>query len=661
MPLWELIVICIALIGLLMVIRFQNRKPSQPKGLFNTGLGLTVIIILNLGRILINTSLLSYQTNNEYILYINTFYVIGSIFGLLLILAGLIETHSTKKEKNNIKSNQSQKDELIKKTHQLCQVETRLKIISDKIIKDIVEIYGFTGGQIYARSFAENECYSVAAYTKNNKTAIPSVDDTAVIETLPIDGSDELEIYLINAAVQPGHIIPVRVLNKTTLFICLWHNNDQFIEKDDLNNLKIIAGIIGQKIELDANKLLSDFYRSVNQLSSNQKPIIGNSKKIEDRLGRIYNCLKELTPLDYMSLAIKNENANFQRVSLIGGNILNEKNVNMICDPYVTTYVYKNDTPVVINNLGTETDFTIELPIIKNDMTSMAAYPINYGQQKAVITFASKQKNVFKGYNQYLIEQALGLFEKVMTDHLQNETELIDNERREKLKRLALLSGLEKDATVVTKRAVDIIAEELRPSIVRFSEYTDEKSFITSRMLKTVIPYNKIMPADGTMILSLMPRHNQVINQMEKTLIDTDSKSEISEAEAVQVFGSAINSLLIFPVIVKNKVYGIFSLAEKRNISRYRFSTKDIEFVESIIEVVQGAHVRQMDIDEKRNEKISHRCTYQNKSELRSSLSGILGSVELLQDERIDGKLKEACFSILNRSAQKLNKTIMEN
>jgi hypothetical protein len=148
--------------------------------------------------------------------------------------------------------------------------------------------------------------------------------------------------------------------------------------------------------------------------------------------------------------------------------------------------------------------------------------------------------------------------------------------------------------------AARLLIDEVKADAVRISTIDRSGAFMESQTLELrhsvdgMIPVNDTLPTggmipdNGTMVLSLMPRHEEVIRTARTIQARTvDAIAPMSEMEINQVFGASFRVACLVPISKDNKVIGIISLGATPQSSRYK--EQDILFSASVAEILAMA------------------------------------------------------------------------
>jgi hypothetical protein len=659
MPYREIMIIIGILTGLIVINKINSYFPNfiREKAL-HIKIGLSALIFFNAVNIMLPIIQVKSATFLSDIFFINLIYLAGSLFGAFLMINGFSEWIPSIHKYKKTEQRRYERLELFKKAEQYANRDNNFVNIADKTLSEIVELYELNHVELLA--------YHTKSESLNSISRAGSMTERYKYNTVTLDNTlhslyGECHLTFEGISEQPDFILPVNVNQRPVAFICIWKNKDKYFSKKELADIKSLSIMLENKLDKAVGNEFKQIFRTGELSSSTLKPhLSGNT--LEEKIQSIYDHVKSLMPLDYMSLLVKRVNENFHKYSVSkSGYVLKEVNADFFTVPGVSGYVYKNNLPVVIDDLGQETDFIVEPQVMKNDMRSMAVFPLDdNGSLIGIITFATKEASVYRGKSRIIIEKSLASFKDIIFDQQYQNDMAEQLDRLSKIENYALTADGNYEPQQMIKRAIDLLAEDIHPSMIRYSEYTEEEQFLYSHTLNTVIPYDQMMPNDGIMIKSLMPNHQIVIEQKKTLHINGTGNNGISEAEAVQIFGRKVSSMVIVPVIHKSKLYGLISMAELRNNDRYAFTFSDIKLTESISRILaQG--LGRYELRKNIETASTNKPRFKIDGELRSSFTRIYNSVELLKgNDSKDQRTVEACISILDRTIKDINESLLQ-
>lgn len=655
MPYREMMIIIGILTGLIVLNKINLYFPQVVREkIYHIIVGLSILLSFNVINIILAIIEIKSASVLSEIFLINLIYLAGSLFGALLMVNGFSEWIPAIQKYKTIEHNHTKRLELFKKAEHYLNDKDNFNEIAENILTDVVTLYDYNHVKLIACNTKSGLLHTITqAGTKQEYFKFESVEIDNTLYNL----FGECHLKFKGIINQPEIILPLIYEHKPAAFLCLWKDNDKPDAEDDIKEISsikiLLENILQSKVRCEFEQVFRSGVLSPDFLTNHH-----TGRTIEEKIQTIYNQIKSLIPLDYMSLIVKRVNENFHKYSVsYSGYVLKEVNTDFFTAPGVSTYCYKNNIPVIIDDLGKETDFIVETLVMKNNMRSMAVFPLDDNKAiLGIITFASKKASAYKGKTRFVIESNLSSLRNIIFDQQYHNDISKQLNRLKIIEKYALNANGNYEPQYMIKRAIDLLAEEIHPSMIRYSELSQEDSFLYSHTLRTIIPYDKIMPNDGIMIKSLMPNH-QVVIEHKKTL-HLSNNSNIPESEAVQIFGRNVSSMVIVPVIHTGKLYGLISMAELRNQDRYDFKFSDIKLTESIARVLsQGlSRYEQVESMKANSDNISR---IKNDSKLSYSLSGIANSVEILkQNENRDSQTVKACISILDSSMKDINKSL---
>jgi transcriptional regulator with GAF, ATPase, and Fis domain len=459
--------------------------------------------------------------------------------------------------------------------------------------------------------------------------------------------------------------LPLIVTGKLSGLFLLWH--DQKASGNGSNNvdLKLAVDIIVRKVELDKLRLAEEFRDRQQAWLQSFSEVVDSQQCIKDSLPQMAKWIKEKIPAELISMTIIYDGKNLQRLTVgPDGTLLAEKGLDLPSDRFLE-YLLKRNQPVMLKDVRYKTTVPIDKMIYNAGMRSLAAFPLVHGGMPAgCILLASPQDNRFTRWETELLKNAIPWFENLAALEIYRARVSMRERRLERLVDFLSDCGRTAGLQELFQKATELLSQELKTSVVRISTYENGGSFLKSCALSVLRPIEGIAPADGHMILSLMPNHEQVRDTGRLILVNQQTTdSRITQAEATQIATPDVESALLIPVKVDEEVVAVISLAETRSWNRYQYSEIDILFASSIAKAL--SLTIQIAIRDRANTRVrpSHRRLFAKqvndsevRSRIKSSLAGILGSVELIKSRQTSPDQNiERYLSIIDRSAQKIS------
>ena len=381
-------------------------------------------------------------------------------------------------------------------------------------------------------------------------------------------------------------------------------------------------------------------------------------------------CLKAFTGKSGLELCIGEfgvGDGNLAQRFTMGNNsgILHELSVDPDTVGTCERQVLNGRSAVIVGNTRNNQLIQSDQRLLSAGINSMISVPLVEGSLVVgVLTIASCESEKYSNREMALLKTAIPVFASLAAEEINRESRVRVERGRDSINRYLDRIASGDSIHSLFEAATATLSSELKNSIVRLSTYDSDGVFLQSRALSELQAPTAGTPSDGFQVLSLMPYHRLVYDSGRMFMIDQKhSESRISEAEAGQAFSAELKTALLMPVMVKEKVVAIISLGELRRGDRFGFSGQDIQLVTAMASAVSLAismslKTEPADTVSKSSDSLSSTDGSSNaiRSHVRSSLTGIMGSVEMMRSNVESGRPEELdrYLSIIDRSAQKI-------
>jgi len=669
----DLAVTLLLLCALVLIAKFKDQIRADDKESYRyiSG-GLVILTLVALSRVYSALGVFDQIAFVSDPLFYRLLSWIGIITGATFLVSGI--SHWFPLARANRKYNRKliQRLELLKRLEQLVRVEGRLASVLSKSLEYMVDLYDFSLGAVYGFSPKT----SVTGFVSASGDSDAVLDDLRRIrfdEGLLQCGSDE------NRAAAPGCIgrLPSG-LNPPTLMLplvadgrvlglfLLWTHKDDRCQDEARVNLKIAVDIIARQIALDSHRLADDKRLKQQLWRDSVAGALDHRKNIGEIVTGLARTVTELVPADLLSMIITDERS-ARRLSVgENGTLLNEKISDVQTLGGYISRVLKTGLPEVIDDVETKVGIDFDQLLARSGVRSWVAMPLKQGGKvKGVFVVASRQPGRYSAEDKELIRSIAPLLQNVVTEEIYH----VDISVRERSVKVvdAFLADVARGYHLqkLFERAADLLSTELKCSCVRVSTFDYDGAFLSSRALAVQHTVQPTTPHDGHMVLSLMPYHRLVRDTGRMMLINQENTDKkISEAEAHQAFSADVKSALLVPVKVGDRVPALIGLADTRTWNRYQYRDADLSLVTSIASVLAvaiGFNLRRPAGADYRTESDAPGDA-RLRSRVRSSLSGIMGSLEVIRSQRQPtGETLTRYLSIIDRSARRINECFAED
>lgn len=665
----------LSLAALLLVARLRKQISAIDKESYNyISSGLSILAVAAVGRALNEAGVFAATPFLSEPLFYRLLSWIVVITGVTLLISGVSNWLPLSRRFHQHSETQLNRLGLIKKVEQLVGVESRFPVLLGKTVVYMLEHCQLSAGSVYLfRRKTRTLVHSVAEV--NSDHSMPGLDrisfdvdkvlsyshqSTGNGLSLICDMPDGLEL--------PGLVIPILVGRKFCGLILLW--SPEPVGDEDRTNLKLATEILARKIQLDRYKLETDFYCKREAWSTTLTDAVDLRGDIKENISALASQIAGMIGCDLLSLTIIGDRNHAQRFT-VGNNsgILHELSIDPDTIGTCERQVLNSRSTIIVGSTRDNQLMLSDKRLLSAGINSLIALPLVQGTAvRGVLMVASKESAQYSNEEMALLKAAVPVFVNLTLEEINRESRNQVERGRDNINRFLERISRGESLQSLFELAATMLSTELKSSTVRVSTYDSDGVFLRSRALSLVQTSAAGTPPDGYQVLSLMPYHRLVRDSGRMFMINQqNADSMISEAEATQAFAPELKFALMVPVKVKDKVVGIISLGELRNGDRFGFSQQDIQQVTATASAL--ALAIQMNLKKPAEGDNYRTAGLLNSSEIgpgairsqvRSSLTGIMGSVEMMRSNVESGRPEELdrYLSIIDRSAQKISEYI---
>ncbi|MBN1213714.1 MAG: hypothetical protein JXA92_14165 [candidate division Zixibacteria bacterium] len=672
------------LLALILVARFKKQISSVDKSSYRylSG-GIVILTFMSLARVYSNLGFFKEIPFLSEPLFYQLVSWIGVITGITFVISGVsswLPLAQNFKKDNVEKVRQL---DFIKKIEQLVNFESRADKIFESALDYMVEHFEMKRGLAFKLSPSRGQLFPVASKGE----AALSIGKTDAIRFNPEGWRHFLDgVKLENSGVltglpeiagQPDVVLPVVVNDKPVGFFALWCDQTCVCSREERLNMKIAADIIARKIQNEQMNHREEFIRSREKLISELRASVSPDKILKENLKVVYRVLKSSLPVDYLELVVVNHDTSKMNRFSIGGNetVLEERNINLPEDHEIIYSVLNDARLRIIDDLSRVARDERDILLKYNGMQSLLAVPL-MGDRRVVgvLTAGSVQTACYRRRHSELVNYSLPVLNELVKDE-KNREQITVRERRIVLMN-RFVNEIERHTGMqsIFDRAATLIYDELKTTLVRIATVENRGETLNPRSFRVQPSVTDFKPERKQMILAMMPYHKLVIKSGRQVMVNQLATGEkMSSAEARIVLNSDLKTALLVPVKLRERVFAVITLAERRAWDRFRYSHLDVLFVNGIAMVLsmalQLSAARQNAASSQNRLKDLEQYGGQNawddgfKTRIKSALSGIMGSVEILKSQppQTSDTGRTRYLDIIDRSARKINECFLED
>ena len=496
-------------------------------------------------------------------IFFQLLYWIGMITGLTMLLNGVSNWLPVYRKHLKYNINELNKSELFKQIEQLIRFENRNHVILLQALEMINKQYNFTESGCHLFSQQEKKMIFLGAADKENNTEIKSQKihfyNSAIVDSIQ---NNNIKLVYITESFNsiPDLLLPMEVNNK--LLGAFSFYAELPIDEQSVTSLKLIIDILSDKLYRDSKDIQNESNKRREEWLDNINDSIDNTKTLKENISRVKQLLQSEIGIDYLSISYIHQGKKHNLKISDNNQVLESLMDSYSEQNEIEQYVLNTNLPVVINNLDIETDFIVDLVALQNDMKSMAACPIsNSHEQVGVIVVGSKKYQNFSKNSLQYVSILNNNLERLITNSQYKLLEKSESLRRSTLNKLLFDTTTNMSSAQLYKKVSDFIAKELNASMVRISLFGQDKRFLTSQVLSAAEKSPITTSEDATMMLSLMPNHQKVL-QLRKTIsvLADETATKESKMEQRQIFGNDLSHYMVTPLFNGRMIYGVITV-----------------------------------------------------------------------------------------------------
>jgi len=676
-PATDWAVFLVFFLALILVAKFREQIRTVDRRAYrDVALGSIILTLTGLGRIYNGLGFFEAVPFLSEATFYDLVHWIAVISGLACLISGVsvwLPLAQTSRRLNEIRLRRL---ELLRTTEQLVSVESRLERILTLTVRHIADAYQCAGVAAFRCSRTRGRIYPTASQFESG-IDVEALSGITFNEALwqGLNDTDDIGKHVVDGfpddVGQPRMILPIIVDRLPAALILVWTGAEEALEKEDYQTLRIVSDTIARKIKTDRLRLKSAFLSQVDGLRRQLAEAVDARQDLKQNLRSFCATLAKEIPFDMLSLAVfdpLNRRMSRFTVTTTGGGVLEERALPLAGKDSLAGYVLHASVPLRVADMSISSrQWSEAVPNAR--LHSWLAVPVNEGATcAAALIVAAEAKAAFTPRQQeVLLRSGEVVLRMVHAEHIrQGQHRALG--RQKKINRFIEDMRQAKILKVAFEQAAQLLSDEAEALLVRISMVEPDGAFLHSRAMATRRPLTGIVPADGTMVLSLMGRHREAIESAHQVLVDQRGAGpKMSAAEATQSLTEELQSALLTPVKVGGKVVAIISLAEMRGAERFAFDESVREMTQTVAGVL-ALTIRRLWLER-------HRPSEQPvgdkgrpaivpppiRNRLKSPLTSLMGSVEVLRTlSGADEATVERHLGIIDRSAQRIQQCVAE-
>jgi hypothetical protein len=469
---------------------------------------------------------------------------------------------------------------------------------------------------------------------------LPASIDTATVDRNPDDlfaGSNS-----VSFAIRPD--------NRTEALLVI--QSTERLSQEDKLNISVVCEILGRRLNLDLFARRESRLRS--QLTMREE-IMARSREISSlarTMGMLLSRLREQYVLDQASICfIRTDTGKMVRYSIgATGSILTEKGMPL---PTGIAEIITNGLIVPDSVLSIEQATPFGMPA---EMRSSVAVWHRHSRKTVVLLLlATTRPGRFPMSEIDQFDYLPTLVQHLLTGLVRRTEEMRSARQIGEIQSTLNSYIRQPDLVAAADRLAGMLKRALSVSIVRIIAADQSPSFVRTVGLATDDRTIKAGSNDA-ILRSLLGSHEKVLSSGRSCwLDDTRADMTLSVTEAQAVLTSPLGAVAIAPIPASDGVCGTISIASGETSRRSGFNPAERRLIHLVAQVVGLMLSHDGRIQSTAAWSITRNSDRQLRSRMKSSLSGILGSLELIRMGEHNGQPIDHYLRIIDSSARRIN------
>jgi GAF domain-containing protein len=664
----ELMVALFFVTGLLLLARFRRQLRAVDRTSYGyIASGLILLSLVALAQVYHRAGALDQLVllgDARFYHLIITVAVLGGVSSLVYGVSSWLPLH---REQVQYSESRISRHTFLKRVVQLLAVERRYRVLLRTTADYMCEHFGLSQAAVYLVSRRTLRTFLIGcgqvgwdqAALRRLIFAEPALRDglqqlqgaaTGLIEELP------------ECVEQPTAILPVVAKGRIVSLVLLW--TDRPLAAEEKTHLRLACDMIGYHLASDVDRSYVRMYHRQALVSESTTASVSVRKALKDNVVAVFGAIREHLTAEYFSLFLTDGTECRQRITVgENGTVLTEIGSSNRETAMLANLAGEIERLIILIETELRHLSSAEGLLAGSGMKSLMLLPMyEGGVLTAAVVLATRRRGAYGRRHGVVASGILPVMGRlVQQEHHEHDGRSMSS-RMDRLSALAQKIAVGQPTSEIFSYTCRMLLEEIGTSVVRISTFDDTSAFLQSQGLAIQRDDSVTAPADGFIILSVCPLHEQVRQTGRPILVNRETSADrLSEIEASQVFGGSVKGALLVPVKIDDRVAAVISLAEQRTWSRRQYRSADIQFV-SIVAGLMSTLMTGPVSGRRSIEDVLRRLDtdMSGRNRVKSSLTGILGSVEMLRSDRQMKPEKVSRYlGIIDKATRRLQECVL--
>jgi len=423
--------------------------------------------------------------------------------------------------------------------------------------------------------------------------------------------------------------------------------------------------------KLNQNLLTQESEHRSKEFSKKISDIIITKQTVNEMLVAARSEFQKAMPVDFISMGLISSNGDSRGISIgLSGTILNEIDVSFSSYYEFIKFVCQTNQVTIYADISQASSMEFPELFTIADIKSLLALPLRGASKcQGAMVIGAVTTDAFRKIDSEVLSSAESALLFILNEMTLEQQAASLLEREKLLKEFIFDSAGGNSLANVYEQAVKTIGRVVNCPLIRLSTVDTEGKFLSSQALVNYGNSAARVPENGHLILSLLPWHRTVWDNGNTVIINcASSEKSMTAIETMQIFAPGVKRAAIVPIKFAERVYGMISLAEESQFNESSLTESNINFVETIGAVLGAVTNSQMCSKDilsdfatiARSELVDAGQRRSRSSQMKSSLSSIIGAVEMLTGDTVDDVRRRRFLSIIDKSAQRISECLTE-
>ncbi len=659
----------IFLLALVLLVKFRPALTAMSRESYNcVSAGVATLALVSVARVYYLNGLFAYVPFLSEPLFYRVVSWIGIITGTVLVANGMSTWLPIARLWRQNARTEARYSEFVQKIERLTQVESHADRLMILALTVMFEHFHLSRGVALRYSRRENKFDMTGCIPRtfcaqeSFAHATPNYPLWRQTSSGPSDSSNRVLDGLPETLQDADLSVPLTLGDQPLGCYLLWSSEAEGLSNEDVRYLRLAADIIARKVDADRLRMRADYYNRLALLNERIHESVSPDRPLLKNLGSILSAVNQTLDVDFVSLQIIGKGQRPVTCLSMGSNgaLLTEK--GLAAPPAGSPILHALTTGQPVIQQESDRRRTADSTDSKLAMPSLTAVPLPTETKNSFVFVLSSRSRDSVGRQTARMLQSLG---PVVTRLVELSDSSIGKDKVEHT--LSTLCDFywtarrDHNLEAVCDKAAAFLRRALRAEVVRISTVESDSPFL--RTLGSAGKGRSESENDRLMIRSLMPLHDAAITSGKLMLFPSETTTDMPTAtEKNQSLGVAVNALAIVPIPNAGKTEAVISVGRAGNASTRRFTRNDVLLMRATADCLSA--VLSICTPEpspvfSRNRMDVHDVPFgglELRSRMKSSLSGIIGSVELMKAQsEPDAPSLNRYLSIIDKSAQRMH------